>query len=301
MKRIENINKLKAKGAELGPWHMDVELRDGLRTASLDAASDHSNSPSFRDPAKHMKDVVKKVYGDKGLEGRSFLDIACNAGGNSFGAKDYGAGRVFGFDVRDHWINQANFIKTNRDADSSDMNFEVLDLYDLPDKGEEKWDISWFSGIFYHLPDPVRGLQVVADRTEELLYVSTATSVLTDPEPENGCLHAAYEGTDYVMTGVYGLNWFPSGPNCLRHIFKWMGFPESRVLYWRKRIKDPRRPNHEESVLGRIAMVAARDPKLLAHMKDVEPVEVMRRDIGMQRKAWIEEGHEAGKNFKPKG
>ncbi|MEM9049933.1 MAG: class I SAM-dependent methyltransferase [Pseudomonadota bacterium] len=279
------IEELKARVAELGPWHMDIEIRDGVRTATNDVNADSSKAPSLRDPGKHVAQVVRKVYRGK-LSGQSFLDIACNGGGNSFGAKDVGAGEVLGFDVRDHWIDQANFIRLNRAAPSDRMEFRVMDLYDLDGVGDRKWDISWFSGIFYHLPDPVRGLKIVADRTKELLYVSTATSALTDPEPPNGCLHAAYEGTDYIMTGVYGLNWFPSGPNVMRHMFKWLGFPESRLLYWRKRIVDPRRARQEKKVLGRLAMVAARDPALLKHMRDAEPIEMVNRDIASDRDNW---------------
>jgi len=272
------------KISALGPWHMDIPLRDGVSTGRLDVNSDPDTAPALRDPAKALKRWVEPIY-PGGLKGRSFLDIACNAGGNSFAAKDLGAGKTLGFDVREHWIKQAEFVRKYRSADSAGMKFQVLDLYDFPDQVGQQWDISWFSGIFYHLPDPVRGLKIIADATNELLFISTATSVLVDPEPEKGCLHASYEGTEAVMTGVYGLNWLPSGPNLMRHILTWMGFPHVRVLSWRKRIQDKRRGDGEDAVMGRLSLVAARDPQLLSQVKDEVPVEFVRRDIAANRRA----------------
>jgi tRNA (mo5U34)-methyltransferase len=37
-----------------------------------------------------------------GLEGRRFLDCACNCVAYSFWAKELGASETFGFDVREH-------------------------------------------------------------------------------------------------------------------------------------------------------------------------------------------------------
>ncbi len=61
------------------------------------------------------------------------LDCACNCGAYLFWAKDEGAGRCRGFDVRAHWIDQARFLQRHRQGPNEDMRFEVMDLMDLPD------------------------------------------------------------------------------------------------------------------------------------------------------------------------
>ena len=84
------------------------------------------------------------------------------------------------------------------------MRFEVRDLYELPDLGLERFDVTLMNGILYHLPNPIRGLEIAAEMTRELMLVNTAAR--TDlPE---GMLVAAHEGVRQMMSGVHGLGWF---------------------------------------------------------------------------------------------
>jgi len=254
----------------IGPWHMDIALNERVTTGMTAAQdSEKSLSPSLLAKEKHFKKVLSRIYPD-GLTGKTFSDHACNSGGYCFWAKDLGAERTFGYDVRDHWINQARYVVEHREQDTSNMRFEVLDLYDVPKAlGETtKFDITWFSGIFYHLPDPVTGLKIAADRTRELLYISTATQNYMDPEPEKGALYGSFEGKDYLMTGVHNLNWFPSGPNCLENILNYLGFRSMKVIRWNKQVVNKRRPGDKSHSVGRISLVAARNPALIEHMGD---------------------------------
>ena len=218
--------------------------------------------------------MMEKIY-PGGMGGRSFLDCACNCGAYGFFVKELGAGRTFGFDVRDHWINQAKFIQENRTVGpTDDMRFEVADLYDLPKLGLEPFDFTLFKGIFYHLPDPITGLKAAADLTKEILVVDTAVRV----DLPDGMLAIAEEGTDLVMTGVYGLNWFPTGPEVLTRILEWMGFAETRVVYWRTQTKNQR------AGLGRLRMIASRKEGLLDAFGSVaEPEEFAAAEKERQR------------------
>ena len=96
-------------------------------------------------------------------------------------ASDLGA-YSFGFDVRDHWIEQARFLKRHFGKSDDQVRFEVCDLLEVDRRlGSERFDICLFKGIFYHLPDPIAGLKIVADRTDEVLILDTAsTSGLED-------------------------------------------------------------------------------------------------------------------------
>ena len=198
---------------------------------------------------------MKRIY-PEGFAGKSFLDCACNCGGYSFWAKELGAEECFGFDVREHWINQANFLLQNRPDPKENMTFKVLDLYDLPKMELEPFDITMFKGIFYHLPDPISGLKIAADLTKELLYLDTAT---INGYPED-CLVSCFEGTEELMSGVHGLSWFPSGPKVLEDILKWLGFVEFRLLMWNK--ERPKRPKN-----GRLTLLASRKKNFLVKQK----------------------------------
>jgi SAM-dependent methyltransferase len=264
---------LKEEIIRLGPWHLDVQVTPEISTrAYLDAPegtfSSVSTDPTARQnrqlvtfisPREGFVNLMKRVY-PAGLEGRTFLDCACNCGGYSFWAKELGASECLGFDVRDHWINQARFLAANRVWPSDGIRFEVLDLYDLPKLDLEPFDITLFKGIFYHLPDPITGLKAAADLTREVVILDTA---MRNDLPD-GMLAVGNEGRAQVMTGVYGLNWHPTGPKVLTRILNWLGFTEVRVILWRGNHRKDR-PD-----LGRIRLIASRKKGLLDAFESVE-------------------------------
>lgn len=237
--------KLEQEIRELAPWHLEVEVAPGVTTK----VEQDEDVVLLISPRAAFRDLMLNIY-PEGLEGRSFLDCACNCGGYSFWAKELGASRCHGFDVREHWIRQARFLQEHRDEE--DVVFELRDLYDL---AGEPFDITLFKGIFYHLPDPITGLKRAADLTKELLIVNTATR---NGYPED-VLVPAREDTVHPMSGVYGLNWYPAGPAVMRQILDWLGFPASRVHMYRE--ESPPEPPE----LGRLEIVAARDRRVLEH------------------------------------
>jgi tRNA (mo5U34)-methyltransferase len=251
---------LMAEGRALVPWHLPVDVTDEISTRDFaDAPYPESfGRIALIDPRERFMATLQKLY-PEGLDGRSALDCACNCAGFLFWAKDLGAGHCHGIDVRDHWIAQAQFLRANRTLPSDDMRFEVLDLYDLPARELEPFDLVLFNGIFYHLPDPIAGLKVAADVTREVLIINTSTTIgLPD-----GQLTASGESLTRGVSGVYGLNWFPSGPDVLFRILGWLGFSEVRVNWWR-RLPD-QKPGH-----ARLEVVAARDSSALARFDAAE-------------------------------
>ncbi|HEY5312850.1 MAG TPA: hypothetical protein VIK18_10035, partial [Pirellulales bacterium] len=141
-------------------------------------------------------------------------------------SKELGAAECFGFDARQHWVEQAEFLLANRDFPKEGIRFSRLDLLELPQLKLPAFDITWFSGIFYHLPDPIAGLKIAADLTKEVLMVNTAWK----PGPVDALI-AGQESTDLPMSGMYGLNWHPTGPEVLQSILRWLGFKEFRLAF----------------------------------------------------------------------
>jgi SAM-dependent methyltransferase len=215
------------EGLRLGPWHLDVQIAPGLTTRDFyEAGPQRTNT--FYDPARRIKPLLKSVY-PGGIDGKSVLDCACNNGAFLFAAREMGAGHCLGIDVRDHWIEQARFLARHRGDESDDLTFKTLDLYELPTLGLEPFDITIFTGILYHLPNPIRGLRIAADLTRELIFVSSmARSCLPD-----GMLAVGGESKEDLLEGVYGLNWHPTGPNVIRRMLEQTGFAETRCAAWR--------------------------------------------------------------------
>lgn len=239
----------------LGPWLHDVEVLPGLRTGAARAADnpDKGVRESF-DPGQMIRRLVEDLYGD--LAGRSFLDCGCNAGGHAFAAASLGAGRTLAFDARQHWLDQAAFL--GRHLEAPQLQFQRLTLAELAALAPEPFDVTLFSGLFYHLPDPVAGLKAAADLTREMLIVNTSVSPQTWPG-----LVLSRESAIHVLSGVDGLAWLPTSPDVMQQILSWCGFPHARVdLYWK-----PGQPRD----WMRLQILAARDEATFARYDQRRP------------------------------
>jgi tRNA (mo5U34)-methyltransferase len=248
---------LRAEVIRLGPWHIDVEITPTVSTAAaLDAPPgtypDSFGKITFSQRREGIMGRLTRIF-PRGMEGRSVMDCACNCGAYLFWSREHDAGECFGFDSREHWIRQARFLARHRTAPSDGMRFEVCDLYDLPGLAPGRFDVTWFNGIFYHLPDPLSGLKVAAALTDELLILNTAARAGRD----DGALVVGRENPARLLAGMDSLNWFPTGPRVLARILNWLGFPEVRCSVWRH-------PPGQPDSLDRIEMLAARRKGYLA-------------------------------------
>ena len=244
-----------AEGMRLVPWHLDVEIAPGLTTRDFaDAPYDEQAFGKVRliDSGPRFLRTLDDLF-PRGLEGRSMLDVACNCGGFLYWARDRGAGECLGVDVREHWIEQARFLARHRAAPSDGMRFEVRDLYELPRLGLDPFDVTLFNGIFYHLPEPLAALRVAADLTGDVMIVNTGSRI----DLPDGLLAAFEESRTRAISGVYGLAWFPTGPEVLTRMLQYVGFPEVRSVWWE--VLDRQPPGH-----ARLEVVAARSAEALA-------------------------------------
>lgn len=241
--------ELRAEILRLGPWHYDVEIAPGVRTGA--PVPPGTYPPELGTPTVIQVDFLAQllaaVFPD-GLAGRSMLDCACNAGGYLLSMVPHGAGRSFGFDVREHWIEQARFLA--RHLPSENVQFAVRDLMSLPELGLEPFDITLFSGILYHLPDPIAGLRIAADHTRELLIVNTDAV----PAAVDGLVLNRESKTE-VMSGVHGLAWLPTSERVVQEMLAWCGFPHARLIF------DFATPYKRR----RMAVMGARDERTFAH------------------------------------
>lgn len=273
----EEQERLMAEIRRLGPWHHDIQLTEDVSTGLAFGAKrlprEKNRSVALISPRSRFQKRMREIYRD-GLEGKTLLDCACNAGGYSFWARELGAARCFGFDVREHWIRQAEFVRQHRRVAPTDrIEFRQMDLLDLPQAGLEPHDITMFQGIFYHLPEPMSAVKMIAGLTREVMWFSSATYA----DSEGRSLYCKFEDSEALMSGVHTLSWMPTGPHVVAKILYWAGFRDIRLTFNRPTSEtDPRR--------GRIEVLAAKQENFLAGLDNVRGVRRLFPETAIGRK-----------------
>ena len=103
----------------LAPWHLNIQITNDLNTGEVFSESGEKlirkdgglgGDVSLKRFRESFLKKIDSIYSD-GLEGKTFLDCACNAGGYCFWTREREIKSAFGFDVREHWVKQAQFVK----------------------------------------------------------------------------------------------------------------------------------------------------------------------------------------------
>jgi tRNA (mo5U34)-methyltransferase len=154
--RSRNL-ELERRIADLGPWFQNMEIK-GIRTAPDHFLGDY---PAFK--WQGFESVVPQD-----LQGRSVLDVGCNAGFYSFEMKKRNAGRVLGIDADPHYLKQARFVA---EQTGLDVEFQQMSVYDVAKIGE-KFDLVIFMGVLYHLRHPLLALDLLYEHVvgDQMLF-----------------------------------------------------------------------------------------------------------------------------------
>ncbi len=137
--------QIRRKVAELGEWFHNFEFQ-GVQTAPHHFLGDY--------PAIKWNRFAHSI---PDVQGRTVLDIGCNAGYYSIEMKRRGAARVLGIDSDEVYLAQARFAA---DVCGVDLEFRQLSVYDVGEIGE-KFDLVLFLGVFYHLRHPLLALDLI--------------------------------------------------------------------------------------------------------------------------------------------
>jgi tRNA (mo5U34)-methyltransferase len=169
------------------------------------------------------------------LQGKSVLDVGCNAGFYSIEAKRRNAGRVLGVDVQRLHIRQARFV--NRVL-GLDIAFERISVYDLDPQKIGRFDVTMALGLIYHCKHVILALEKLFHITKETLILESAVfppSVLFESfsKPEWGIgrrFHAAayVENDAAAKEAVY--NWFVPTTECLCAMLRDVGFVDVKAV-----------------------------------------------------------------------
>ncbi|MGV0819541.1 TIGR04290 family methyltransferase [Martelella sp. AMO21009] len=152
-------NKTEADIAALGPWFHN------LRINGIDTAPDH-----FLGDFPSMKWAGFSHVLPDDLEGRSVLDIGCNAGFYALEMKRRNAGRVLGIDSDERYLAQARYAAEQYGVDIEYRQMSVYDLRQL----NETFDLVLFMGVFYHLRHPLLALDLLHETVvgDKMLFQS---------------------------------------------------------------------------------------------------------------------------------
>jgi|ERR1051326_1021402 tRNA (mo5U34)-methyltransferase len=132
--------------SSLGEWFHNLDLQ-GVRTAPNHFLGDY--------PSNKWRAFCHAIPGD--LQGKSVLDVGCNAGFYSMEMKRRGAARVLGIDFDPTYLAQARFAA---DVNGLDIEFRELSVYDVASLGES-FDVVLFMGVLYHLRHPLLALDLL--------------------------------------------------------------------------------------------------------------------------------------------
>lgn len=215
--------EIEARIAELDEdpgWYQDVELLNGVHTKTRQVWGEEIDHPR-----KRFAEVEPAL--PKDMSGMSVLDIGCNAGHFAFQAADRGASRVVGVDRHEGYIEQAKFCSEVR---GQDIDFRVMDIYDLRDLGES-FDFVFCVGILYHCRYIKQAVEAVCDVTKGTVAVETAIHPGNNQLPLVRFVSSSlYEGPDADGAARLPGHWHPN-MTALKDMFAEGGFSTINELF----------------------------------------------------------------------
>ena len=235
------INR-RAEIDSLGPWFHNLHLPDGTQTAPGHRFGDF---PSFK--WEKLEDTVPQD-----MKGWSVLDIGCNAGFYSLQLAQRGA-HVLGLEIEPLYLRQAQWIAREYEL-TDQLEFVEGDVYQLINS-QRKFDLVWFTGVFYHLRYPALALDLVRRATarymmfQSMTMPGSSTANVPDDLPLDGrraMLDESWPKMSFIERRVAGdeSNWWAPNATCVEAMLRSSGFevmarPEHE-FYWCKAVPVPK-------------------------------------------------------------
>lgn len=239
------------QATNLGPWHHDIEITPSVRTSDLSLESYNNNRHGFIKHEREAKEIFN-IYGAD-MYKKSILDCACNAGAHLFEcAKICGMEFGYGFDVRSMWIKQAIWAQDHITSYKTDkISLGVHGFDQLP---RERFHVSFFNGIFYHLANPFLELTKVANLTTEIITINTACIISPDDVPPALIFKLEGKSDTDGLSGVEGVSWLPNGEEVLKELLRSLGFKYFKLVF---------KNACERPAFDRLLLIASKVPGLL--------------------------------------
>jgi tRNA (mo5U34)-methyltransferase len=130
----------------LGEWFHNLDL-GGVKTAPQHFLGDY---PSI------VWSAIESALPER-LDGKTVLDVGCNAGFFSLEMKRRGAARVVGIDSDERYLAQARLAS---EVSGLELELRNVSVYDVAALGE-RFDVVLFMGVLYHLRHPLLALDLL--------------------------------------------------------------------------------------------------------------------------------------------
>lgn len=226
---------IEARIAELGEWFHNMDL-GGVQTAPHHFLGDY--------PRCKWRAFEHAVPAR--LDGKSVLDVGCNAGFYSLEMKRRGAARVLGIDDDEGYLAQARFAA---EVSGLEVAFERLSVYDVG-RLRERFDLVIFMGVLYHLRHPLLALDLLREHVahdaflfQSMLRGADAIEPVEADYPFEERAHferAAYPKLHFIEHRYAGdpTNWWVPNKACVEGMLRAAGFvieqnPEPEVYLCR--------------------------------------------------------------------
>ena len=164
--------------------------------------------------------ALADIYFRYDIAGKSFLDVGCWDGFNSFEAYKRGASNVLATDHfawREPCWGDRRAFELGRACLAPDIKVMDIDLPDLTPASVGQFDVVLFAGVLYHLRNPLWGLETVGRLTNSLLIVETEMDAVDYPRP----LMVFYPG---IELGGDPTNWWGPNRQCVEAMLRDVGF-----------------------------------------------------------------------------
>lgn len=211
-----NIQEIKEKAEKIN-WRHAIELKsdDGqiyvtkgmLNRCNLNVANNYLGIPL------NLKD-------------KNVLDIGAWDGYFSFLSESRGA-KVQAIDsLQNYSCNpEAQGFKFAKEVLNSNVEYEITDLESFAVKTDKQFDIVYSFGILYHVPEPVRHINLLSKLTKDFALIETATSLI---ETKGNMWEF-----NYKFLGDPFNFWYPT-PDGLEAVLKYAGFKKVEVISRKK-------------------------------------------------------------------
>src|SRR5262249_4440205 len=142
---------------------------------------------------------------------KKVLDVGCWDGLYAFKAEQCGASEVYATDLLSQrpFGDHPTFAVAHAALRSRVKYFPETSVYDVEQIGVRDFDIGLFSGVYYHLKDPLRALAMLRRVVKDGAQVFVEGAVLPDP----GCYAVFHYRNPYAKD--YSNWWVPTAA-CLR-------------------------------------------------------------------------------------
>jgi tRNA (mo5U34)-methyltransferase len=219
-------DEIRAGVRALEPWFQQIDLGHGIKTKRRSTATEPIDHPA--DTWNIIKDCLRE-----NLDGRSVLDVGCNAGFYTIEARRRNAGRVLGIDSQRLHVRQAQFAAR---VLGLEIEYQRMSVYDLSTHHTGKFGITLAIGLIYHCKHPLLALERLFQVTGDMMILESQVvppQALVESFSDSsgiGRLHALAFVENDPGSREAAYNWFVPTEDCLKAMLSDTGFADIEVI-----------------------------------------------------------------------